>query len=40
MKAAGHLQQGAADAEICREISPRPGDIVVTKRKTSSFFGT
>ena len=40
IKGAGRLKEGAADAKICHDILPRPEDIVVTKRKSSSFFGT
>ena len=40
IKEAGRLKEGAADAKICRDISPQPPDIVVTKRKSSSFVGT
>lgn len=32
--------EGTAGAELLPEIGPEPGDIVLTKKKPSAFFGT
>lgn len=32
--------EGTFGSEITKEISPEPGDLVITKKKPSSFFGT
>ncbi|HVN95636.1 MAG TPA: isochorismatase family cysteine hydrolase [Syntrophorhabdaceae bacterium] len=39
-KNAGRLLEKNPDAKICPEIEVRSEDIVVTKRRTSAFFGT
>ncbi|MDP2728005.1 MAG: cysteine hydrolase, partial [Dehalococcoidia bacterium] len=40
IKESGRLREGAADAKICRELSPQPGDVVVTKKRISAFTGS
>lgn len=37
---AGLFVEGAPDTEIHPEIAPRPGDVVVTKRRASAFSGS
>ncbi|MBT3169931.1 MAG: isochorismatase family protein [Rhodospirillaceae bacterium] len=32
--------EGTFGSEIAEEIAPEPGDLVITKKKPSSFFGT
>ena len=40
LKAAGLLATGHPSTEIHRELSPQPGDVVVTKQRVSAFTGT
>ena len=40
LKAAGLLATGDRSAEIHPELTPQPGDIVVTKQRVSAFTGT
>jgi nicotinamidase-related amidase len=40
LKAAGLLAAGDPTAEIYPELTPQPGDIVVTKQRVSAFTGT
>ena len=40
LKAAGLLAAGHSSAEIHRELTPQPGDVVVTKQRVSAFTGT
>ena len=40
LKAAGFLATGDRTAEIYPEITPQPGDVVVTKQRVSAFTGT
>jgi nicotinamidase-related amidase len=40
LKAAGLLAAGDPTAEICPELAPQPGDVVVTKQRVSAFTGT
>jgi nicotinamidase-related amidase len=40
LKAAGLLATGDPTAEICPELTPQPGDVVVTKQRVSAFTGT
>jgi nicotinamidase-related amidase len=40
LKAAGLLAPGHPTGEIHPELSPRPGDVVVTKQRVSAFTGT
>ena len=40
LKAAGLLAKGDPGAEIYPELTPQPGDIVVTKQRVSAFTGT
>jgi nicotinamidase-related amidase len=40
LKAAGLLAAGHSTAEIHRELTPQPGDVVVTKQRVSAFTGT
>lgn len=35
-----HCLAGTAGAEVCPELAPREGDILVPKRRYSAFFGT
>lgn len=35
-----HCVTGTRGAEVCRELLPREGDVVVPKRRFSAFFGT
>ena len=38
--AAGRFVQGSPDTEIHPAVAPRPGDLVVTKRRVSAFTGS
>ena len=40
LKAAGLLARGDPTAEIHPELTPQPGDVVVTKQRVSAFTGT
>jgi nicotinamidase-related amidase len=40
LKAARRLATGDPAAEIHPELTPRPGDVVVTKQRVSAFTGT
>jgi len=40
LKAAGLLATGDPAAEIYPELTPQPGDVVVTKQRVSAFTGT
>jgi nicotinamidase-related amidase len=40
LKAAGLLAAGHPSAEIHPELTPQPGDVVVTKQRVSAFTGT
>jgi nicotinamidase-related amidase len=40
LKAAGLLTTGGPAAEVCPELTPQPGDVVVTKQRVSAFTGT
>jgi nicotinamidase-related amidase len=40
LKAAGLLATGDPSAEIHPELTPLPGDVVVTKQRVSAFTGT
>jgi len=40
LKAAGILATGHPTAEIHPELTPQPGDVVVTKQRVSAFTGT
>jgi nicotinamidase-related amidase len=40
LKAAGLLAKGDPGAEIYPELTPQPGDVVVTKQRVSAFTGT
>jgi nicotinamidase-related amidase len=40
LKAAGLLAEGDPTAEIYPELTPQPGDVVVTKQRVSAFTGT
>jgi len=40
LKAAGLLATGDRTAEIHPELTPQPGDVVVTKQRVSAFMGT
>ena len=40
LKVAGVLATGDPTAEICPELTPQPGDVVVTKQRVSAFTGT
>ena len=40
LKAAGLLATGDPTAEIHPELTPQPGDVVVTKQRVSAFTGT
>lgn len=35
-----HALAGTPEAEVIPEIAPRPGDVVLPKRRYSGFFGT
>jgi nicotinamidase-related amidase len=40
IRANGRFADGAAGTEVHAAVAPRPGDVVVTKRRVSAFFGT
>jgi len=40
LAAAGGYTEGSAAAEIHPAVAPRPGDLVVTKRRVSAFTGS
>jgi nicotinamidase-related amidase len=40
LKGAGLLAAGDPAAEICPELTPQPGDVVVRKQRVSAFTGT
>jgi nicotinamidase-related amidase len=40
MKGTGRLVEMGADTRICNEIRPNPGEVIVTKRRTSAFTGS
>lgn len=40
IKKAGTLREGAPGAEVHADVAPRPGDIVVTKRRVGAFSTT
>lgn len=40
VRKAGRLLEGTPDVRICPEIEVLPEDVIVTKRRTSAFFGT
>jgi nicotinamidase-related amidase len=40
LKGAGLLAAGDPTAEICPELTPQPGDVVVRKQRVSAFTGT
>ncbi|MBZ4322888.1 cysteine hydrolase family protein [Streptomyces huiliensis] len=40
IKQAGLYVEGAPGTEIHPEVAPRPGDVVVTKRRASAFSGS
>ncbi len=35
-----HCVTGTRGADVCRELEPRAGEVVVPKRRYSAFFGT
>ena len=40
LKEAGRLRELDPDTEICHEIRPQPGEVVVIKKRTSAFTGS
>lgn len=36
----GGLRQGSKEAQICEEIAPLPGEIIIKKRRFSAFYNT
>ncbi len=40
IKEAGRLKEGAPDADICDQIRPQLGDLIVTKKRISAFTGS
>jgi nicotinamidase-related amidase len=40
LKEAGRLQESAPDTKVCEEISPQPGEVIVTKKRISAFTGS
>ena len=40
VKENGRMVAGSPGAEICREIRPQPGELIVTKKRISAFTGS
>lgn len=40
IREAGRLRGAAPDNNICDEISPQPGEVIVTKKRISAFTGS
>ena len=40
IKKDGRLQEGEPGTQICSQIAPQPGDIVLTKKRISAFAGS
>src|SRR3990172_7912803 len=40
IKQGGRFKGGAPDTQICSEIAPQPGDLVVVKKRISAFTGS
>ena len=40
IKENNRLREGAPDSRICGELSPKPGDIIVIKKRFSAFSGS
>ncbi len=40
IKESKRLREGAPDSKICQELTPQPGEVVVTKKRTSAFSGS
>jgi ureidoacrylate peracid hydrolase len=40
LKSLGAMVQGTCDWQICEELTPQPGDLIVDKTRYSAFHGT
>jgi nicotinamidase-related amidase len=40
IRESGRFAEGSAGMEVHAAVAPKPGDVVVTKRRVSAFFGT
>lgn len=40
VRESGRFAEGSAGMEVHAALAPEPGEVVVTKRRTSAFFGT
>jgi nicotinamidase-related amidase len=40
MRESGRFAEGSAGMEVHAAVAPKPGEVVVTKRRVSAFFGT
>lgn len=40
MRDSGRFAEGSAGMEVHAAVAPKPGEVVVTKRRVSAFFGT
>ena len=40
VKETGRMQIGSPEAQICKEVAPQPGDLIVTKKRMSAFTGS
>lgn len=40
IRGSGRFAEGGAGMEVHAAVAPKPGEVVVTKRRSSAFFGT
>jgi len=40
VKEAGRMKIGSPEAQICKEVAPQQGDVIVTKKRMSAFTGS
>jgi nicotinamidase-related amidase len=40
VKETGRMKIGSPEAQICKEVLPQPGDLIVTKKRMSAFTGS
>ena len=40
IRSAGALQEGTDSAQLCEEVAPKAGDVVITKRRVGAFSTT
>src|SRR5689334_22451823 len=40
IRESGRFAEGSAGMEVHASVAPKPGEVVITKRRVSAFFGT